>query len=96
MSSMAFHGDMSSMDQFYESLGIIGGVSLSVCTIPQIMHMYRTKDARDLQKRFLILYLTGTIFTFVYLVVKDAWAAWITMTLEVNAVYINCVSRRYY
>jgi uncharacterized protein with PQ loop repeat len=95
MSSMAFHGDMSSMDQFYESLGIIGGVSLSVCTIPQIMHMYRTKDARDLQKRFLILYLTGTIFTFVYLVVKDAWAAWVTMTLEVNAVYINCVSRRY-
>ena len=75
---------MTPMDNLYESLGIIGGVSLSICTIPQIWHMYVTKDARDLQKRFLVLYLGGTILTFVYLVVKDAWAAWITMVFEVS------------
>ena len=81
---MSFYEEgMTSLDRFYEALGILGGVSLSVCTIPQIWHMYKTKDARSLQKRFLMLYLTGTIFTFVYLVVKDAWAAWITMILEV-------------
>ena len=84
LSSMAFNEEgMTSLDRFYEALGILGGVSLSVCTAPQIWHMYKTKDASALQKRFLILYLVGTIFTFVYLVVKDAWAAWITMILEV-------------
>ena len=75
------------MELVYEALGIIGGVFLSVCTVPQLWHMYRTKDARDLQKRFLVLYLTGIVFTFAYLVVKDAWAAWITMVFEVNPHY---------
>jgi uncharacterized protein with PQ loop repeat len=87
-------GGMSSLEIFYEALGILGGVFLSVCTVPQIWHMYKTKDARDLQKRFLILYLIGTIFTFVYLVVEDAWAAWITMILEVN-VEFNCARHKY-
>ncbi len=71
------------MEHVYEALGIIGGVFLSICTIPQLWHMYHTQDARELQKRFLVLYLFGTVFTFAYLVIKDAWAAWITMVLEV-------------
>jgi S-adenosylmethionine/arginine decarboxylase-like enzyme/uncharacterized protein with PQ loop repeat len=93
---MAFYEEgMTSMDRFFEALGIIGGVSLSVCTVPQIWHMYKTKDARALQKRFLILYLTGTIFTFVYLVIKDAWAAWITMILEIFLTFLTLVYKIY-
>ncbi len=70
-------------EAFFEAIGYVGGVFLAICTLPQIWQMYRTRSAADLQKRFLFLYLAGSVLTFVYLVVKDAWAAWITMTIEV-------------
>ena len=76
-------------EAFFEAIGYIGGVLLAICTLPQIWQMYVTKSAADLQKRFLFLYLAGSILTFVYLVIKDAWATWITMTLEVFSVQNN-------
>ncbi len=73
------------VDVLYDSVGYVGGVLLAVCTLPQLLHMYRTKCAADLQKRFIFLYLFGCILTFAYLVMKDAWAAWVTMTVEVSS-----------
>ena len=70
--------------QFTNGIGYLGGVMLAICTLPQIWHMYSTQSAADLQKRFLFLYLAGCILTFIYLILMDAWAAWITMTLEVR------------
>ena len=70
--------------QLLDVVGYIGGILLAVCTLPQIWHMYSTQSASDLQKRFLILYLVGCILTFAYLVAKNAWAAWVTMTVEVK------------
>jgi uncharacterized protein with PQ loop repeat len=74
-------------EAFFEAIGYLGGILLAICTLPQMWQMYCTKSAADLQKRFLFLYLAGSVLTFVYLVMKDAWAAWITMTLEVFSSY---------
>ena len=71
-------------DQLTDAIGYVGGITVAVCTLPQIWHMYSTQSAADLQKRFLFLYLTGSILTFIYLIVMGAWAAWVTMTLEVS------------
>jgi uncharacterized protein with PQ loop repeat len=76
--------DLTPLDHFYEALGILGGILLAVCILPQLLHMYITKNAEDMQKRFLVLNVLGCIFTFVYLYVEDAWAAWITMVVEVS------------
>jgi hypothetical protein len=67
----------------YEALGLTGGIILSVCVLPQLWHMYSTKDASSLQKRFLLLILVGDILTLVYLIEQDAWAAWINLVVEV-------------
>jgi S-adenosylmethionine/arginine decarboxylase-like enzyme/uncharacterized protein with PQ loop repeat len=76
-----------SSDPLMDAIGYLGGVFLAVCTLPQLWHMYKTQSASDLQKRFLILYLAGCLLTFAYLVKLDAWAAWVTMTVEVY--YLN-------
>jgi hypothetical protein len=67
----------------YEVLGIIGGILLSICVLPQLWYMYRTKDASSLQKRFLLLILVGDSLTLLYLIEKDAWAAWVNLVIEV-------------
>lgn len=82
LNSLGIKEKKQKMDS-YDAVAFLGGAILSVCCVPQIMHMYRTKCAADVQKRFLLLYLLGSILQWIYFVHEGAVAAWAMSILEV-------------
>jgi uncharacterized protein with PQ loop repeat len=58
-----------------DAIGILGGLLLVIALIPQIMHIFKRKSAKDLSYSWLILlYVLGLIFYIWYLLVLDALA----------------------
>jgi MtN3 and saliva related transmembrane protein len=66
-----------------ELIGYVGGFILSFALLPQVIHTYRTKSTRDLSYTWQVMYITGLILYYIYLVLVKATAGWVTLTLEV-------------
>lgn len=54
-----------------ELIGWIGAISFAICAIPQMYQCYITKSAKGISEYFISLWLTGEIFTVIYLIGKD-------------------------
>jgi uncharacterized protein with PQ loop repeat len=65
-----------------ELIGYVGGFILSFALLPQVVHTYRTKSTRDLSYTWQVMYITGLILYYIYLVLVEATAGWVTLTLE--------------
>jgi uncharacterized protein with PQ loop repeat len=65
-----------------ELIGYVGGFILSFALLPQAIHTYRTKSTRDLSYTWQVMYITGLILYYIYLVLVEATAGWVTLTLE--------------
>jgi uncharacterized protein with PQ loop repeat len=75
-------------------IGILGGLLLVIALIPQILHIFKTKPAKDLSYSWLILYVLGLIFYIWYLLVLDALVGWINVLIGLLAVILcllNCL-----
>lgn len=65
-------------------IGILGGILLSLCTIPQLYTMWKQKviilifnsfkSADDVSMLFLVTYFVGLALSVAYLVILQAWA----------------------
>eukprot|EP00877_Chromochloris_zofingiensis_P004809 jgi/Chrzof1/14329/UNPLg00602.t1 len=66
-----------------DALGYVGGGILAVCLIPQLLKLMVTRSARDISLWWAILYCIGMLFTFVYLYLEGATAAWIPLLIEI-------------
>ncbi|KAF6256185.1 hypothetical protein COO60DRAFT_140977 [Scenedesmus sp. NREL 46B-D3] len=66
-----------------DAIGYTGGCVLAICLIPQIGKIVITRSARDISYAWSVLYLIGTCLSLVYLVLKDAMAAWIPLVIEI-------------
>lgn len=63
--------------------GYSGGILLSICSIPQVYLMYTTKSAKDVSIYYAVLFFIGLVLTLVYLILEEAVAGIITMSVEV-------------
>ncbi len=54
-----------------ELFGWVGGVTLSICALPQVYHTFKTKSTAGLSTSYLVLWLKGEIFTLCYLLIND-------------------------
>lgn len=54
------------MDLVLNSIGWIGAVLFSLCSVPQAWKIHRTKKTNDLSWCFLWMWLLGEIFSFLY------------------------------
>ncbi len=64
------------------AIGAVGGVLLAACLIPQLIRMLKTQSAYDFSYIFIIMYLSGLVFTAVYLIYEQALVGWITVVIE--------------
>lgn len=65
------------------ALGYTGGGILSLCLIPQIARIVKTRSTRDIAMSWALLYLVGLLLTLTYLIIEDAIAAYIPLTVEI-------------
>ena len=52
-------------------LGWLGAVLFATCAVPQVIKTWETKKAEDLSWLFLLFWLFGEVFTFIYIIVDD-------------------------
>jgi uncharacterized protein with PQ loop repeat len=43
----------------FDTLGTIGGVSIALSLVPQVIHTYRTKSAGDISYIYQAIYIVG-------------------------------------
>ncbi len=54
-----------------ELIGWIGGITLSICALPQVIHTYKTKNTSGLSSTYLLLWLKGELLTLGYILIHD-------------------------
>jgi uncharacterized protein with PQ loop repeat len=74
-------------------LGIFGGVVLSICTIPQLLLMWKRRSSQGVSLLWLSLYLLGLGCTIAYLVIQQAYAAYIPAAFEVLLILAMMISK---
>ncbi len=52
-------------------LGWIGAILFGICAVPQVIHTWKTKSAKDLSWLFLLFWFFGEIFTLTYIFYDD-------------------------
>ncbi len=67
-----------------EFIGWIGGILFSICALPQVIHTWRTKKTEGLSSWFLIIWFTGEILSFFYVIAKDIMTSIFHFPLYLN------------
>jgi uncharacterized protein with PQ loop repeat len=65
-------------------IGYAGGFILAFALLPQVTRTYRTKSTSDLSYMWQAMYLTGLSLSYIYLVLIEATAGWVTLTFELT------------
>lgn len=88
--------------EFFESVGWIGNVVLSIGVIPQVWKTFRTHDVASFSWSFLLMWCGGVILTFVYIahdniVTADfQWPLWLNYLVNsAGTVYLVWAKIRY-
>jgi len=61
------------MHDFFTFLGYIAGTLTTLAFVPQVLHTYRVKSARDFSWKMLIAFNCGLILWFIYGVYLHSW-----------------------
>ena len=54
------------MDSFIEGIGLVSSILITIMFVPQIVHVYRTKDTDALNYAFLSINIVASILGLVY------------------------------
>jgi uncharacterized protein with PQ loop repeat len=54
------------MDSFVEGIGLVSSILITIMFVPQIVHVYRTKDTHALNYAFLGINIIASILGLVY------------------------------
>jgi len=78
---------------FYETLGWIGNIILSIGVIPQVYKTWKTHDVSSFSWSFLLMWAFGVLFTFIYIVHNDIiskhfqWPLWLNYLVNIFATF---------
>jgi len=54
------------MDSFVEGIGLVSSILITIMFVPQIVHVYRTKDTDALNYAFLCINIVASVLGLVY------------------------------
>ncbi|KDO19174.1 hypothetical protein SPRG_14785 [Saprolegnia parasitica CBS 223.65] len=74
--------EAASAATWVNALGFSGGVILSICTVPQIYSIVKTKSAGDVSMVFTVMYFFGVATSAAYMFLIDAYAAAWPLAIE--------------
>jgi len=83
-------------DIFFDSLGLIGGIIFTVCNIPQLVKIIKSKSSKDISLASLILYLIGSTLILVYGIYFELFAIYIPCSIEVLFEVVLVVLKCFY
>ena len=69
-------------DRVRDAMGVVGGVLLAFCLVPQLYKIHRTQSAEDIDYGWTALYSGGLAFNIAYLVLEHALVGWIFLIVE--------------
>ena len=58
------------MGHYMDNIGWLGSIMLAMCGLPQAWESWKTKSSAGLTWGFILLWFTGEILTFVYIIPK--------------------------
>lgn len=64
--------------------GFLGAVFFSICAIPQAWQVWKTQDAKSLSLSFLILWILGEIFMWLYVILQNISVHVMQWPLHIN------------
>lgn len=76
-------------------IAYIGGVLLAICLLPQLHIMWKNRSAADVAVSWTLLYISGLLLTFVYLIRIAALAGWISLLPEIILALVVLGSKFY-
>jgi len=79
---------------FYDILAYLGGSLLAICLIPQLIVMWKNRSAQDVSWLWTVLYFLGLSLTFMYLLLIEAVAGWISILPELLFVVVLMISKK--
>ena len=68
----------------YKYIGYTSGFILSICLIPQIYKVIKTKKANDISYIWQILYFIGLLLNIVFCYLEKIWPIFIPSILEIT------------
>ena len=69
-------------DKAIEILGLIGGLLFTICNIPQIYKIIKTKSSSDLSYPSLFIYIIGIISITIYSIYFDLLSIYVPSLIE--------------
>jgi uncharacterized protein with PQ loop repeat len=76
-------------------IGFIGGIILSISSLPQLIHLFQTRSAKDISKLSTLTLLAGLLMTAVYLTLISAWAGAVPVYFETFMAFILVIGKAY-
>lgn len=88
--------------EFFEAIGWLGNLVLSIGVIPQVWKTFKTHDVSSFSWSFLLMWCAGVILTFVYIahdnIVENnfQWPLWLNYLVNIaGTVYLVWAKIRY-
>ncbi len=78
---------------FFDVLGWVGNIVLSIGVIPQVVKTWRTHDVSSFSWGFLLMWAFGVLFTFIYIAHGDItsgryqWPLWLNYLVNIVATF---------
>jgi uncharacterized protein with PQ loop repeat len=90
------HSKMMDILVVGDILGIVGGLILGVCLVPEIHLIIKQRSADDVSYTWLALYLLGLVTQLAYLIIVEALVGWATILVEISGVIlIGCLKYKF-
>ncbi len=88
--------------EFFEAIGWLGNVVLSIGVIPQVWKTFRTHDVSSFSWSFLLMWCLGVILTFIYIAHDNfvegnfQWPLWLNYLVNIlGTVYLVWAKIKY-
>jgi len=88
--------------QFFDSLGWIGNIILSIGVIPQVYKTFRSHDVSSFSWSFLLMWCGGVFLTFIYIAADNInngdfqWPLWLNYIVNIlGTTYLVYAKIRY-
>ena len=79
---------MTDWDFFFKIVGLIGGIFLGICLIPQVYKTIVTKSTKDISLIWQLLYSTGLGLLYIYSLYFGLWSLYIPCSFEIICIFI--------
>ena len=87
---------MTESDSDMDTIAYVGGLLNSICLLPQIYRIYKTKSVYDISIYWQLLLLCGTSLIIIYTYSKNIIPLMITETIEIFFIVVLLIMKFHY